>query len=93
MRWQDAQAGHGISGRNNSILFDEEIVRPQCKRCNIFLNGNEEIFHYKLIKENGLDWFEKKLKQKQTIKQFSNKELQDLYDYYFNKLKQFKEIG
>jgi hypothetical protein len=53
MHWKEAQAGHGLSGRGNSILFDPEICRPQCISCNIFKGGNYDIFHQKLIKETG----------------------------------------
>ncbi|MEM3609750.1 MAG: recombination protein NinG [Candidatus Anstonellales archaeon] len=82
MPWQESQCGHGISGRGNAILFDEELCRPQCKRCNIFLYGNLDVFHTKLIKEKGIKWFEEKLKLKHTIKQFTRQELETLLDRY-----------
>jgi len=28
--WKEMQAGHGIGGRSNAVLFNEDIVRPQC---------------------------------------------------------------
>src|SRR5690348_2406650 len=31
--WQELQAGHAIGGRHNAVLFDEEILRPQCMAC------------------------------------------------------------
>jgi len=79
---KEMQCGHGLGGRGNSILFDEEIVRPQCVSCNIFRGGNYDIFHAKLIKENGVEWFQKKVKQKQETKQFTRKELEELYEKY-----------
>jgi len=86
--WKEAQAGHGLGGRSNLILFDEEIVKPQCKRCNIFLGGNYDVFHEKLIEENGLEWFKNKIKIKYQQKQFTVQELQDLYRKYFEKCNQ-----
>ena len=80
--WKDMQAGHGFSGRGNSILFDERIVRPQCKRCNIFLRGNYDIFHAKLIKEYGKDFLNEINKLKKTIKKFTQSELRELYEHY-----------
>lgn len=80
--WTQMQAGHGLSGRGNSILFDEEIVRPQCKSCNIFKGGNYDIFHLKLMEEYGTDFLEKKLKQKKKVKKFTQEELFRLYQYY-----------
>jgi len=79
---KEMQCGHGLGGRGNSILFDEEICRPQCMQCNIFKGGNYDVFHAKLIEENGLEWFKAKLKQKQQTKQFTRKELEALYEKY-----------
>ena len=62
IHWRlEAQAGHSIPGRRNAVLLDAEICRPQCRRCNVFMGGRYEIFVSKLIRENGLEWFEKKL--------------------------------
>ena len=38
--WKEMQAGHFISGRGNSILFEERGIHPQCSRCNIVFKGN-----------------------------------------------------
>jgi len=51
-------------------------------QCNIFKGGNYDVFHAKLIEENGLEWFKVKLKQKQQTKQFTRKELEALYEKY-----------
>jgi hypothetical protein len=62
IHWKlEAQAGHAIGGRNNAVLLDVEILRPQCVACNVFRRGNYPIFAAKLIRENGLEWFEEKL--------------------------------
>mgnify|MGYP001563935928 CR=1 FL=1 len=58
--WTASQAGHAIGGRSGAVLFDESIIRPQCKRCNIFLRGNYGIFASKLIKEHGQEWYDQK---------------------------------
>ena len=47
--WKDLQAGHGIGGRGNYVLFLEEVIKPQCDVCNIFRKGNYERFIPKLI--------------------------------------------
>jgi len=74
-----------VEGTQYSL--NEEIVRPQCVSCNIFRGGNYDIFHDKLIKENGVEWFQKKVKQKQETKQFTRSELEELYQYYNSRLK------
>ena len=47
--WTEMDAGHGIGGRGNYVLFLEEVVRPQCKYCNGPLGGDYEHFVPKLI--------------------------------------------
>jgi hypothetical protein len=58
--FKELQAGHCISGRGNYILLDEECVKIQCTQCNIQRGGNYDIFIPKIIRENGLEWFEEK---------------------------------
>lgn len=59
--WKQLQCGHGIPGRNNAVLLDESICRPQCAYCNIWKHGQLHIFATKLQLENGEDWWLKKL--------------------------------
>lgn len=61
MHWKESHAGHAIPGRHNAVLLDTEIIRPQCPRDNVMMGGRYEIFTAKLIRENGLEWFESKL--------------------------------
>jgi hypothetical protein len=82
MTIDQAQAGHCLTGRRNAIIFDEEVVRPQCIRCNIFLNGNLNEFMDRLIEENGQEWWdEAKLRKYKTAK-FTQEELREKYEYY-----------
>jgi hypothetical protein len=84
----EAQAGHAIPGRHNAVLLDHEICRPQCRRCNVFMGGRYEIFTAKLIRENGLEWFEEKLlKARETVK-FTKGDLLELIDNYKKKLEE-----
>src|SRR3990167_5456841 len=64
--WKQIQSGHAIPGRHAAVLFDEEIIRPQCPRCNgnWGLRGNYQVFVPKLIREHGndgLEWWDEKL--------------------------------
>jgi hypothetical protein len=66
---KECQAGHGISGRGNAILFEPLIVRPQCVQCNIYKHGNYEAFIPKLIREIGLEKYEELVRMsKQPVK-------------------------
>ena len=55
--WRHIQAGHGISGRGNFILFLEEVIKPQCSTCNVMRGGDYNHFIPKLIEEYGLGTF------------------------------------
>lgn len=67
--FKDAQAGHGIGGRTNGILFDEEVVHGQCVRCNFYRKGNYEVYVPKLVAKHGAEWYqEKRRKASQAIK-------------------------
>ena len=56
--WRDLQAGHGISGRGNFVLFLEEVIKPQCSKCNIFRQGDYPHFIPKLIEEYGIESYQ-----------------------------------
>lgn len=53
--WTEVDAGHGIGGRGNFVLFLEEIIKPQCKVCNGYNGGMYEIFLIKLIEDYGVE--------------------------------------
>jgi hypothetical protein len=85
--WKEAHAGHAIPGRHNAVLFDADIVRPQCPRDNLFLGGRYEVFAAKLIRENGLEWFEKKLSGAREVVKYSRSDLEEIINLYREKLK------
>jgi hypothetical protein len=63
----ELQAGHALSGRNNSILLDEELVNIQCRFCNGYGGGEYGTYSVWFISKYGLDmWEEKVILQKQT---------------------------
>jgi hypothetical protein len=59
IHYKECNAGHGIGGRNNAVLFDIRIVKPQCPGCNIWGRGQYQIFTRKLIDELGLEGYDK----------------------------------
>ena len=58
MDWREMQAGHGIGGRGNYVLFLEEVIKPQCAVCNIHRMGNYQVFIPKLIEEYTIEEFQ-----------------------------------
>ena len=86
--WKDLQCGHAIPGRHGAVLFDEEICRPQCPRDNVFLGGRYEIFTTRLIKENGMAWWEAKLDGAKRVVKYTRSDLEALIESYKQKLRE-----
>lgn len=92
--WNSAMhAGHAIPGRTGAVLLDEEIIRPQCAKCNLkapFGRGGEyHIFAAKLIKENGMEWWDAKLVAAKQVKKWNRIELQEKIAAYRIALAEF----
>lgn len=84
--WKNQQAGHYISRRHGSVLFDERNCHSQCINCNIFLHGCEEK-HAEYIKNR---YGERVLLELQWLKNqrysFNNVKLQVLIKLYTKKV-------
>lgn len=87
---KEMQAGHGVSGRTNGVLFLEEVVRPQCVSCNMFKGGMYEVFIPKLIDLYGRDGYEEFVQMKNTTVKFTIPELEDMETYYKEQLEAVK---
>ena len=86
--WQEIQASHAIGGRHNVVLFDRELLKPCCVKCNIFLRGNYPMFTSKLIREHSLDWFEKKLADSHKIVKWTTHDMQERINEYQKRLEE-----
>lgn len=86
MFWKESQAGHAIPGRTNAVLLDADICRPQCVGCNVFRRGRYEIFTTKLIKENGMEWWERKLEEARLVVKLTRSDFEDAIQTFKQKL-------
>ena len=85
--WKDGmQAGHGFSGRGNSILYEESVIRVQCIGCNCMNSGKLDTFTYKLRTELGDERFEELWRLKHTQVKFLREELEELIQVYKDRL-------
>ena len=91
MFWKECHAGHAIPGRHGAVLLDPEIIRPQCPVDNIWRGGCYEVFATKLIRENGLEWFERKLENSRQVRKWNRSELEEFIETYKNKLMELEE--
>jgi hypothetical protein len=70
--------GHFLASRANSILFEEDGVVPQCKRCNGWESGAPQRFRQWMLAVRGADTVERLEKLKRTTRQFTREELVDM---------------
>lgn len=80
------QAGHGIPGRNNAVLFLEEVVKPQCVGCNIFQHGRLDVFTQKLIKELGQEEYDNMQRLSNMVVKYTVNDYLDIEKSYKEKL-------
>src|SRR3569623_575249 len=73
--WTEMQCGHGIPGRTNGILFLEEICRPQCPHCNVFMGGKPDVFIPYLIDLYGREGYDEFMLMKHEPRKFYVDEL------------------
>ncbi len=79
------QAGHFISGRNGSILFDERGCHAQCAYCNTGLDGNKRAYEKKMQQLYDLETIDKLRILAGQVKKYSVGELEQLAIYYREK--------
>jgi hypothetical protein len=84
--FEELQAGHAIGGRNNSILFDEELVNAQCRGCNGFGNGKYAEYSLWFINRYGLEKWEEKIRLSKTAVKYTKEDYKKIYEDYRNKL-------
>lgn len=84
--WTVMQAGHFLDGRSKWILFNEQCVHAQCKRCNIILNGNKDAYWVAMLKRYGQDVVEQLVAEKSRTGTWGRDELISLIDCYRHKL-------
>ena len=80
--WKKLQAGHLVSGRGNSILFDERGVYPQCYGCNVGKRGAVLEYVDFMVRTHGKTKGEALIEELRTLskksKTFSIGELEEL---------------
>lgn len=84
--WKNMQAGHYVGGRGNSVLFNEEIIYPQCDACNIFKHGAYDRYTIFMVKKHGLEKTEEFLALKHKVLKWNVAYLEDLEEHYIEKL-------
>lgn len=93
--WTEIQNGHYMSRRYFSTRWAEDNCRPQCVACNIFNQGNIQMYRRGLIKEIGeqrVDLIEARARQESF--KYSEFELNAMLQFYTKEVERIaKEKG
>lgn len=80
--FKSLQAGHFIDGRNNSILFEEDGVHPQCYACNCMRHGNKVLYYKFMLKKYGQELIDKLINLSKQTKIMSEEDYKKIYERY-----------
>lgn len=86
MHYKEIQAGHGLGGRTNAVLFMEEFVRPQDVGCNMFGGGKYAVFTKKLMDEYGSEEYYRLVRQANIPVTYTIEDYQNIEKKYKEKL-------
>ena len=84
--FKSLQAGHFISGRTNSILFDEDAVYSQCYGCNVGRGGAHVDYFVFMEQEHGRDKIDELRAKRHQNQKFTVGEYQEIEQHYKDKL-------
>jgi hypothetical protein len=91
--YKEMHAGHFIDGRNNSVLYNEDLVYPQCFHCNSKMPGclgGNKVSYTIFMQKKGytlqqIDDFNKLYYTAKPMKEHEHKDIEKMYK---NKIKE-----
>jgi hypothetical protein len=90
---EDMDAGHGIPGRMNSILFNEDLVNAQCRQCNRHGSGELQMYKRVLIDIHGQDKWDYWQSIKNNPVQYTQFDYEQIARTYREKANKLKSAG
>ena len=84
--WKQAQAGHFVGGRTNSVLFHPDLVHVQCYVCNCIKHGNYAAYTLFMLDKYGRAKVEEFLALKHKIVKYTRSDLEELIESFKRKL-------
>jgi len=83
--FENSHCGHFISGRGNSLFFEETNSHLQCPSCNTSLGGNPEVYRMKMIKKYGLKEVERLESLRHVPVKIREGEFEGKFNFYKSK--------
>jgi hypothetical protein len=91
IHWMKGDCGHGIPRQHKSTKFNEINNHLQCKKCNGFEGGRQDLYKENMNKKYGPQTWEKmEVASKQTAN-WSAPLFQNNINYYTEKIREMKE--
>lgn len=90
--WKKIQNGHYMSRRYKSTRWAEDNCRPQCVACNIYNQGNAQMYRRGLIAQIGeqrVDLIEARARQ--SVCKYSVFELEQLIEHYKKEIESYSD--
>lgn len=89
--YKQMDAGHFVSGRHDSILFDERGVHAQCPKCNRFLQGDWPRYYEFMRNRFGMDTINDLLAKNKNLTRLSEVDYQCIAREYREKAKELQK--
>jgi len=85
---EEMHCGHFVGRGHHSTRFMEENTHPQCRYCNVFCEGQKDVYAIRLMEKYGQDILQKLNIEKNKIKKFTPEELKEIYEKYKKKVEE-----
>lgn len=91
-RYSGFHTGHFLASRCNSILFEDENVAPQCAHCNVFRDGEQQLFRKWMLAVRGIEVVERLERLKTSVVKFDLPQLVDMRIEFSARLKAAEQL-
>ena len=90
--YKDGDCGHGVVRHHIATRFDERNCALQCRECNRFEGGKQEVFAQAVDKKHGPGtWATLQTLSRSTFK-LTRPEIEEMVQYYKDKVQSIKKI-
>jgi hypothetical protein len=90
--WKEMDAGHFVPKTSKAIQYDERNIHSQCPRCNRYMSGNIHAYFINMEQRYGRETVDELLSFRGQTKKWTDEEIEELTEYYKNKLKSIDSI-
>lgn len=90
--YREGDCGHGIVRQYMATRFDERNCALQCRECNRFGYGEQEVFAQAVDKKHGPGTWETLQTLSRSTFKLTRPEIEEMVTYYRDKVKSMKKV-